>query len=48
MTLDAGPEHDPQPKNNKLINNRSSGFATPVEEGGTETKVQANDRPAGP
>lgn len=42
------PNFDPSANNNKLIANRISGFDTSVDDGGTDTKVQANDRPFTP
>lgn len=39
---DAGP-YTPSANNNKAINNEISGYATPIGDGGTNTKVHANE-----
>ena len=41
-TYDLDPDYDPIADNNKLINNRISGFTTAVEDAGTATKRAAN------
>lgn len=46
--VDASPDFDPSATNNKLIGNQITDFETAVDNGGSETKVQANDRPIAP
>jgi hypothetical protein len=42
LSADADPDYDPVMENSKVIRNRLSGFATDVEDDGSDTKQRAN------